>query len=296
MVLFETDRQTTRIAVVGAGDVGAACAFACIMNHVAGEILLVDIKESFRDAQVLDLGDAAYRGSPSVRAGSYKEAGQCDIVVVTAGAKQKPGESRLQLIGRNIDILSTVIEGMKPFRKDTILLLVANPVDVLTCFAQEVAGLPREQVIGSGTFLDSIRLRGKLSQKIGISQNSIEAFVLGEHGDSQFVAWSLATVSDAVAEACRNSAATIIDGKGATSFGIGAIVSSICSAILFDKRLVRPISHWVPELDCCISLPENEALEKSAATIRAVIADARKKIKVPLLEEIEAQKNKEGEA
>ncbi|PKS13048.1 hypothetical protein jhhlp_000389 [Lomentospora prolificans] len=313
MVLFETSRQTTRIAIVGAGDVGAACAFACIMNHVAGEILLIDVKESFRDAQVLDLGDAAYRGTPSVRAGTLQEAGQCDIVVVTAGAKQKPGESRLQLIGRNINILSTVIEGMKPFRKDAILLLVANPVDVLTCFAQEVAGLPKEQVIGSGTFLDSIRLRGRLSEKIGISQNSIEAFVLGEHGDSQFVAWSIATVSgvplskavpdgtfdrEKTAESCRNAAATIIDGKGATSFGIGAIVSSICSAILFDKHLVRPISHWVPELSCCISLPvvlgrrgasrtiplnlsddEQAALESSAATLRAVIEDVRKDFK-----------------
>ncbi len=168
-MVFETSRQTTRIAIVGCGDVGAACAFACIMNHVAGEIIMVDIKESFRDAQVLDLADAAYRGTPSVRAGSYEEAGQCDIIVVTAGAKQRPGESRLELIGRNISILRTVIEGMRPFKRDAILLLVANPVDVLTCFAQEIAGLPKEQVIGSGTSLDSIRLRGRISQKIGVS-------------------------------------------------------------------------------------------------------------------------------
>jgi L-lactate dehydrogenase len=168
---FKTSKLTTRVAVVGVGDVGAAIAFACIMNHVAGEVLLVDVKETFRDAQVLDLGDAALRGSPSVRAASYAEAGQCDVVVVTAGAKQKPGESRLQLIGRNIRILSTVIEGMKPFKRDAILLLVANPVDVLTCFAQEIAGLPREQVIGSGTFLDSIRLRGLLAQEAQVGGN-----------------------------------------------------------------------------------------------------------------------------
>jgi len=166
---FKTERLTSRIAIVGAGDVGAAIAFACIMHQVAGEVLLVDVKEDFRDAQVLDLGDASYRGSPSVRAATYKEAGQCEIVVVTAGAKQKPGESRLQLLGRNVRILSTVIQGMKPFRRDTILLLVANPVDVLTCFAQEIAGLPREQVIGSGTFLDSIRLRGLIAQEARVS-------------------------------------------------------------------------------------------------------------------------------
>lgn len=170
-MVFETSRQTSRIAIIGAGDVGAAVAFACIMNHAAGEILLLDVKPTFLAAQVLDLNDAAYRGTPSVRPGTYEEAGQCDIIVVTAGAKQKPGESRLQLIGRNIEILGDVIGKMRPFKKDAILLLVANPVDVLTCFAQEVAGLPREQVIGSGTFLDSIRLRKRISEKAGVSSS-----------------------------------------------------------------------------------------------------------------------------
>lgn len=168
-MVFETSRQTSRIAIIGAGDVGAAVAFACIMNHAAGEILLLDVKPTFLAAQVLDLNDAAYRGTPSVRPGTYEEAGQCDIIVVTAGAKQRPGESRLELIGRNIEILGDVIGRMRPFKKDAILLLVANPVDVLTCFAQEVAGLPREQVIGSGTFLDSIRLRKRISEKSGVS-------------------------------------------------------------------------------------------------------------------------------
>ncbi|SPO05261.1 related to lactate dehydrogenase [Cephalotrichum gorgonifer] len=313
-MVFEATRQTTRIAIIGAGDVGAAIAFACIMSHAAGEILLVDVKPAFLAAQVLDLNDAAYRGTPSIRAGTFEEAGQCDIIVVTAGAKQRPGESRLELIGRNIRILREVIGEMRPFKNDAILLLVANPVDVLTCFAQEVSGLPREQVIGSGTFLDSIRLKKRISEKSGISANSIEAYVLGEHGDSQFVAWSIATIcgtpllkalppstfdADAIGEQCRNAAATIIDGKGATSFGIGAVVSSICSTILLDKHLVRPISHWVPELGCCISLPvvlgrrgaaralplglsdeENALLEKSAETLRGVIADVRRDFEV----------------
>lgn len=171
---FETSRQTTRVAIVGAGDVGAAIAFACITNHVAGEILLLDIKPSFLAAQVLDLNDAAYRGTPSVRAGTYAEASQCDIVIISAGAKQRPGESRLELIGRNIEILRSVIGEMRPFRSDAILLLVANPVDVLTCFAQEVAGLPKEQVIGSGTFLDSIRLKKRISEKSGVSRTPEE--------------------------------------------------------------------------------------------------------------------------
>lgn len=168
-MVYPTSRQTTRIAVIGAGDVGAAIAFACITNHVAGEILLLDIKPAYLAAQVLDLDDAAYRGTPSVRAGTYSEAAQCDIIVISAGAKQRPGESRLELIGRNIEILGSVIGEMRPFRSDAILLLVANPVDVLTSFAQDVAGLPRGQVIGSGTFLDSIRLRKRISEKSGVS-------------------------------------------------------------------------------------------------------------------------------
>lgn len=118
-----------------------------------------------------DLSDSTFHGNTatSVRAGTHKEAGQCDIVVVTAGAKQKEGESRTDLIGRNLGILKSVIEEMKPFAKDTVLLLVTNPVDVLTYFAQEFSALPKDQVIGSGTFLDSARLRGMLAEKAGVS-------------------------------------------------------------------------------------------------------------------------------
>jgi L-lactate dehydrogenase len=190
---------------------------------------------------------------------------------MAAGAKQKKGESRTDLIGRNKAILKSAMSDMKPFRDDTVILVVANPVDVLTYFAQEYAGLPRNQVIGSGTFLDSARLRGILAGKAGVAASSVDALVLGEHGESQFVAWSLACIGgvplssflsssssssssntthtmmdkDAIAEETRNKATAIIENKGATNYGIGGVAASICKSILFDEKIVRPVRYVV---------------------------------------------------
>lgn len=179
------------------------------------------------------------------------------------------GESRTDLVGRNKAILESAINDMKPFRSDTILLLVANPVDVLTYFAQQYSGLPKNQVIGSGTFLDSARLRGIISAKAEVAASSIDAYVLGEHGESQFVAWSLASIGgvpldkvtthqidkNAVAEETKNKAANIINNKGVTNYGIGGVAASICGSILFDKRNIRPVSHWQEDLGVCLSTP-----------------------------------------
>jgi L-lactate dehydrogenase len=176
---------------------------------------------------------------------------------------------------------------MKPFREDTIILLVTNPVDILTYFAQKFSGLPKEQVIGSGTFLDSARLRGILSKKCGVAANSIDAYVLGEHGDSQMVsllwtaifipltnrkqvAWSHATIGgipletalpdttfdkSSIAEDTKKKAAAISETKGATAYGIGGVTSSICKSILFDQCNIRPLSHYQDDMKVCISMP-----------------------------------------
>jgi L-lactate dehydrogenase len=271
-------KRTSQIAILGAGDVGATIAYSLIMNPVAGDILLVDPKEEVRDAQVADLSDATFHGNTStrIRAGTHKEAGQCDVVVIAAGAKQKKGESRTDLIGRNKSILESAISDMKPFREDTILLLVANPVDILTYFAHEYSGLPKHQVIGSGTFLDSARLRGILASKAEVAASSIDAYVLGEHGESQFVAWSLATIGgvplesalfssssgqsisidrSAIASETANKATSIIENKGATNYGIGGVAASICKSIIFDEKIVRPVSCWQEDLGVCLSMP-----------------------------------------
>jgi L-lactate dehydrogenase len=201
-------QPSSSVAIVGAGDVGGAIASALISSGVAAHVLLVDTDARRRDGQALDLADAAahHRGAAGVRvrAGTHAEAGQCDIVVITAGAKQRPGkrsplallergdrmmgseadgvgagENRLDLLHRNVAIMTSVIDSMRPLRADGILLVVANPVDVLTRFAQVYAGLPVDQVIGSGTLLDSVRLRGMLAEEIDVGLLLYSRFLCG---------------------------------------------------------------------------------------------------------------------
>ncbi|OQU96551.1 lactate/malate dehydrogenase, NAD binding domain-containing protein isoform 1 [Cladophialophora immunda] len=294
--------MTARIAIVGAGEVGAATAYALLRGSLYSELLLVDVKPEKRDGQVRDLSDAccAEDSTTRVRAGTVKEAGECDIVVITAGSKRtrgereetpsfidlstsvyvlrgyetlthaNPGETSLQLIERNTAILERIIDSMRPFRSDLILIVVSHPVDVLTTLAQKLSGLPKSQVIGSGTFLDTVRLRRMLADKYEIAPGPINAYVLGEHGDSQFVAWSHASIDgvpideavpprefsrEALADECKREGQRIVDTKGAIAFGIASVVASICAAVLFDRRDVRPVSHFQPELGCCVSMP-----------------------------------------
>lgn len=315
--MAEQHRLKTSIAILGgAGDVGSTLAYNLILNPICSEIILVDPKTELLEAQVRDLADATFRGQTGarVRTGTAKEAGQADIVVITAGAKQKIGESRLSLLSRNLHILSSIFKSMAPINPNTILLLVANPVDILTYFARKLSGLPETQVLGSGTSLDSARLRGILAEKADVAPNSIGAYVLGEHGDSQFIAWSSVTVGTTpldlalpntlteefkaeIAEHTRGAAAAIIAKKGCTAFGIGMIAASICRFILFDAHTVRPLSFYQPELGCCLSMPavigrkgiirkmpvqlnekEQKDLEECAKNLRGVIEGAEKEL------------------
>jgi L-lactate dehydrogenase len=166
--MAEPVAESHRIAIIGAGSVGSAIAYALLLHPVAGTVLLVDLDEKLRRAQVQDLNDAAFYGSVRVKEATTREAGQADIIVISAGAKQRDGETRLDLVGRNLHILKSVLDGMQPIRKDAVLLLVANPVDVLAYFAQKYSGLPRTQVLGTGTFLDTVRLRGVVAEKLGV--------------------------------------------------------------------------------------------------------------------------------
>jgi malate/lactate dehydrogenase len=165
--------NTSRVAIIGAGSVGATCAYALLLRRVSSEILLVDTDVSRLQAQVQDLSDADFLSNTKVHAGTTSEAGQCSIIVITAGAKQRAGESRRDLLDRNYAILASVINEMKPIRKDAVLLLVSNPVDVLTYFAQNISGLPRGQVIGSGTFLDTVRLRSMLAEQVQVRRTTL---------------------------------------------------------------------------------------------------------------------------
>ncbi|RYN52782.1 hypothetical protein AA0114_g4734 [Alternaria tenuissima] len=307
----------TTIAILGCGDVGSTLAYTLILQPICSEVILVDLKASLLEAQVRDLNDATYRGGSGVkvRAGTHKDAGQADIVVITAGAKQKTGESRLSLLSRNLHILESIFGAMAPISPHTILLLVANPVDILTYFARRLSGLPENQVLGTGTSLDSARLRGVLAEKAEVAPNSIDAYVLGEHGDSQFIAWSSATIGTTplalalppntltsefksqISSHTRGAAGAIIAAKGCTAYGIGNIAASICKYILFDSRSVRPLSFYQPELGCCFSMPavvgrkgiikampiqldeeERAQLDACAKGLRGVIEGAEKEL------------------
>ncbi|KAI9253463.1 lactate dehydrogenase B [Phascolomyces articulosus] len=296
----------SKVAIIGAGSVGATIAYAIMLRDVASEILLVDVAEEVVHGQVLDLSDANLITSTKVRGATYQEAGQADVIIITAGAKQKPGESRTQLIDRNYKILQSVIGAMKPIRQQSIMILISNPVDVLTHIAQQLADIPRNQVFGAGTFLDTSRLRGLLAQKLEVSANSIHAYVLGEHGDTQFVAWSSASVAgkpllsfpefkegdkEIIEKKIANKAYDIIKAKGATYYGIGACTASLVEAILLDKREVRPLSVYVDSLGTVLSVPaklgfdgiervfdiplnepERTRLEESAASLKEICA------------------------
>lgn len=295
----------SRIAIIGVGQVGAAAAYAMILASVADELLLVDSNVDRRDSQVQDLSDAAYASNTRTRVlqGSYREASQCDIVVITAGSRITMGETPLGYTYRNMSIIRSILSAMTPFKEDAIIVVVSNPVDILTTLAQGLSKLPPRQVIGSGTFLDSVRLRGMVADKTGLAAPSIDLQVLGVHGQTQVAAWSTATVVGIPLDTglppevhldraelendCSQRAADIIQAKGSNPFGIGSIVSSICSSILSDKRNIRPVSHFQPESGCCYSLPavlgrkgvtgtiktpldekEEEAMAKSVQTLR----------------------------
>ncbi|KAI9857283.1 MAG: hypothetical protein M1813_008321 [Trichoglossum hirsutum] len=299
------------IAVIGAGSVGSNIASFLLLRRIAPILLLVDTDHSLCRAQVLDLADAAFLSNAHVRSATHAEAGQADIIIITAGAKQRPGDSRLDLIGRNLRVLGSVMEGMKPIRKDAVVLMVANPVDVLTVFAQNMSGLPKGQVLGSGTLLDSVRLRALVAEKAGIADTAVHVDVVGEHGDSQIVAWSSARVGStplsdvlpltaeeqtSLAATARDKAYDIIKAKGFTSFGVAAAVSCVCQAILADERVVMPISHWIEEFGCCLCVPavvgrrgvvktvwpglndkEREGVEASAKALVEVVANSETK-------------------
>jgi len=295
-----------KIAIIGAGSVGTTTAYALILQNTAAEIILVDSNEVRCRGEVLDLSDALpLSQTTTIYSGSFADAGQADIIIITAGARQKPGESRTELLATNKQVITSIITQIKPINPQAIIIVVSNPLDVLTLHAQELAGLPRNQIFGTGTLLDSLRLRKMIAQKIAVAEESIHAYILGEHGDTQFPAWSMAHVDgvplaqfpmlnnnilDGITQQARDKAYEIIASKGATFFGIAACVSKICQAILFDQKLVLPLSTYQEKYGVCLSMPcvlgkngiekqldialtgkELEKLEASAAALREMI-------------------------
>ena len=255
-----------KCGVVGVGFVGACCAYTLAVSGLFSEIVLVDVNRQKAESEAADINHGVSFAKPChVGAGDYSDLSGCGLVILAAGANQRPGETRVALLGRNRTILSAVVGQVVQAARDAVLLVVSNPVDVLTCMAQRLSGLPAGHVIGSGTELDTARLKYLLGQRLGVDGRNVHAFIIGEHGDSELAVWSSANISGVdlddycritgiddpaavlrgIYESVRGAAYPIIEGKGATYYGIAMAVRRIAEAIVRDERSVLPVSSLI---------------------------------------------------
>jgi len=270
----------TRVAIVGVGNVGATFAYALLLSGLASEIVLIDANHARAEGEAMDLNHAVPFTHPTrVWAGDYPDCAGAVITVLAAGAGQKPGETRLDLIKKNADIWHAIIPSVIKHNPDGILLVATNPVDALTYAAWKLSGLPADRVIGSGTILDSARFRYLLSEHFGVDARSVHAYIIGEHGDSEVPVWSLANIAgmrlsefcraqglvydqplmDKIFTQTRDAAYHIIERKGATYYAVAAGLMQITQAILRDQSTVLSVSSLIHGYyglnDVCFSLP-----------------------------------------
>ena len=252
-----------KVAVIGCGFVGAASAFAIMESGLFSEMVLIDANKGKAEGEALDISHGLPFAKPmKIYAGEYKDISDAYVIVVTAGAGQKPGETRLDLVKKNVGIFKSIIPQIAEVNKEAIMLIVANPVDILTYAAWKLSGYPENRVFGSGTTLDTARFKYLLGQHLAVDSRSVHAFIIGEHGDSEIAAWSSANVSGIpihdfcemrghfehekamkeIAENVKNSAYEIIEKKGATYYGIAMSVRRICEAIVRDEKTILPVS------------------------------------------------------
>ena len=252
--------DNNKIMIVGTGNVGASIAYAITQQRTAvNEIILTDIVAKDAEGEAMDLNDvlAVAPSYVKIKKGTYSDAKDCDIVIITAGAPQKPGETRLHLLRKNANILGGMVEQIMASGFDGIFLVVTNPMDVMTYLTMKFSGLPSERVIGSGTLLDSARLQKRIAEYLNVNPKSVQAYQVGEHGDSEVTLWSLANVGGAkvaemlpkvtlkgISEYVKNEAYAIIEKKGATHYGIATCVVQIVNSILNDEMRVLPVSSY----------------------------------------------------
>jgi L-lactate dehydrogenase len=251
--------QTAKVSVIGCGRVGMTSAFTMFVKDTAHELVLHGRCKDALVGEKLDLEHAvSFTGNTKVTATEdYKEIQDSDVVVITAGSSQKPGETRLDLVKNNTQIIDSVLPQVVRYAPDSIILIVSNPVDVLTYRAYQISGLPKGRILGSGTTLDTSRFRFHLSEIFDVNPRSIHAYILGEHGDSSFAAISQATIGgqlittfpqysaekiNTAFETSKNAAYRIIASKGSTYYAIGVVINKIVQTILSNKRSVLPVS------------------------------------------------------
>lgn len=259
-------RHSMRVAVIGAGHVGATCAYALLLRGLVAEIVLVDANRAKAEGEAMDLAHSVPLSHPArVWAGDYADCAAAAVAIVAAGAAQSPGESRLALLARNAAMVREVVAEIVRHDFGGILLVATNPVDVIAYQAWRISGLPAPRVIGSGTILDTARFRSMLGEHLGVDPRSVHAYILGEHGDSEVAAWSLASVAgmplerfcaaqghacdrrglEEIARRTRDAAYAIIERKGATYYAIGVGLTRIVEAVLLDERSILSVSTLV---------------------------------------------------
>ena len=252
-----------KAVVVGCGFVGSATAFALMQSHLFSELVLLDVNFDKADGEAKDIAHGIpFAGAMKVYAGTYDDVVDAAVVIVTAGANQKPNETRLDLVHKNVDISKRIIPEIAKRNFQGILLIVSNPVDILTYAALKLSGLPENRVIGSGTVLDTARLKYQLGQHLSVDSRSVHAFIIGEHGDSEIAVWSSSNVSGIplndfcemrghydhvasmkkIAEQVKTSAYEIIAKKHATYYGIAMSVKRICEVIVRNEKSILPVS------------------------------------------------------
>ena len=269
-----------KVAVIGCGFVGATSAFSLIQTGLFSEMVLIDANVKKAEGEAMDLSHgSAYLTPMNIYAGTYDDIVDAGIIVITAGANQKPNETRLDLVKKNVQIFKSIIPEIKKRNCEGILLIVSNPVDILTEVALKLSGFPSNRVIGSGTVLDTARLKYVLGKHLQVDPRDIHAYIIGEHGDSELVVWSGAQVAgihinhfcelrghfnheeamERLAQEVRDSAYEIIERKGATYYGVAVAVKRIATAIVKDEHAVLPVSSLMQGEfglnDLCLSIP-----------------------------------------
>ena len=269
-----------KVAVIGCGFVGATSAFSLIQTGLFSEMVLIDANAKKAEGEAMDLSHgSAYLTPMNIYAGTYDDIVDAGIIVITAGANQKPDETRLDLVKKNVQIFKSIIPEIKKRNREGILLIVSNPVDILTEVALKLSGFPSNRVIGSGTVLDTARLKYVLGKHLQVDPRDVHAYIIGEHGDSELVVWSGAQVAgihinhfcelrghfnheeamERLAQEVRDSAYEIIERKGATYYGVAVAVKRIATAIVKDEHAVLPVSSLMQGEfglnDLCLSIP-----------------------------------------
>ncbi|MCI9130112.1 MAG: L-lactate dehydrogenase [Eggerthellaceae bacterium] len=261
---MKSEVNDRKVAIIGCGFVGATTAFALMESGIFSEMALIDVDHDRAEGEALDISHGLAFASPmDIHAGTYDDVANASVVIITAGAAQKPGETRMDLVNKNVGIFKGIISEIKKRKFKGIILVVSNPVDVLTHVTLKLSGLPESRVIGSGTVLDTGRLKQIISGRLGVDPRNVHVRILGEHGDSELIAWSSAHVagipledffnmrSDGsyeefrleVSDEVRNSAYEIISKKKATYFGIAMAIKRICECIVRDEKSVLSVSN-----------------------------------------------------